>query len=287
MSVDILKREFKIFQKDFFDLLKTENELPSFLIDYLKSSSGKRIRPILGRLFVKSCGKNLNKNQKRLLLAVELIHNASLIHDDVIDNSEIRRGEKSLNTKFDNSLAISCGDLLLSVAMKELVKITSSNVREYCTKLISEICLGEIDQYFCKNKIPSINEYLEKSRKKTALLFEIAVVGVAKLMRETKFEKIAQEFSKNFGIAFQLKNDLIDIQTKKEDYKDGIYTAAVIYENEFSGKITQELSECTIEKSKSLTDNYLDRAIKALNKLESNQFRDVLIDFTKQLKEKK
>ena len=53
------------------------------------------------------------------------------------------------------------------------------------------------------------------------------------------------------------------------------------------GKITQELSECTIEKSKSLTDNYLDRAIKALNKLESNQFRDVLIDFTKQLKEKK
>lgn len=269
---NLIQNEVKIFENIYYNYIKDKVD------DYLKPflfAKSKRLRPLLGILFLKSLDIDYNEDLKNHLIAVELIHNASLLHDDVIDNSKERRNQKSLNAEYDNSLAITSGDILLTYAMELILKINNSEVRELFVKNIIEVCQGEINQYFSKFKIPTIEDYVEKCRKKTAMLFETSILGALMISDKTNFYDCALSFSKNFGIAFQIKNDLQNYLTTKDDYNQGVYTAPNIFGIENG-----------IEKTKHLIDNYLDESFKEIEKLSKNNYTNSIKYIVNGLREK-
>jgi geranylgeranyl pyrophosphate synthase len=233
-----------------------------------------------------------------LAIAVELIHNATLIHDDIIDNATKRRGKVSLNIKLGNNLSVLAGDFLLSIAMKKLNECNNQELIKIFSIALSNMCLGEINQQFSLNKIPSIDEYILKSQNKTAELFIASLKSLAILLGIRQQNEI-YEFARNYGIAFQLKDDLVNIlQTdlSKPDLSDiynGNYTLPVIYfaqenncveemsKTELVNKIVK--NSLIIDKTNGLIKDYSTRAIASLDFIEDNQYKLKLKELTESL----
>lgn len=268
------------------------------LLEFINAPS-KRIRPTLGYLFIKAAAGEITAEQHKALLAVELIHNATLIHDDVIDKSERRRSQETLNSKFDDNLAVVAGDFLLSIAMEKIIETKSIEALSIFTSALKSTCIGEISQYFSRFKVSSIEQYIEKSKNKTALLFETGILAGIVLSKEKdnqSLKQTAEEFALNFGIAFQIRDDLINIlksDSLKPDMNDlnsGIYTAPVIFAYEKNTNLVNEISLEKIktlggiEKTQDLMDNYFDKAILALKDFEDNQYKQSIKDLADLLK---
>ena len=283
---NFVKKDLNTLEKGIKSLFKNTNPLNKELQAFL-TVSGKRLRPLLGILFLKNIFNELNQKQVDVLLAVELIHNATLIHDDVIDKAETRRKHETLNIKFDDNLAVIAGDYLLSIAMEKIINIGSTNIIKLFTSTLKSTCLGEINQYFSKFKITSIEEYIEKSRNKTALLFEIGILSgllLSEKSTDENLKQIASDFSQNFGIAFQIRDDLINILNAEtisnNDIKAGIYNAPIIFARQENKNILQEKNILKaikntkgIEKTKDLMDNYFNNSISAIEKLKETVYK--------------
>jgi len=189
---NLIKDDFGILETEIEKLFLGGNPLNEKLLSFLTAPS-KRLRPMLGFLFLRATLGELgeiNQAQRDVLLAVELIHNATLIHDDVIDNSPKRRNQETLNVQFDNNLAVVAGDYLLSVALEKIIKTKSFEVFGIFSSALKSACLGEIDQYFSKFNLTTIEEYIEKSKEKTAVLFEAGILGGLILIDEPCDEKL-------------------------------------------------------------------------------------------------
>lgn len=223
-------------------------------------SKSKHIRPVLAFLYLKSKGLEVDEKQIKFQAVIELIHNASLIHDDVIDGSQVRRSEKSLNANLGNHLSVIGGDFVLSYVLKYLVDLGEIELLEMVAKTMEKMCLGEVKQYYSRYAIPTLEEYLEKTYAKTGALFCLALSG-AEYLASGKVSDETEEFAKNFGTAFQIRDDIKNIVNNipNGDIANGIYTAPVI----FSGDITEPLAG--VEKAKSLLDNYIRKSAFYLN----------------------
>lgn len=240
----------------------------------------------------KALFEKVSNEQLKVASATEIIHNATLVHDDIIDDSDLRRGEITVNYEFDNSLAVVAGDFLLSLALEELLSIDNREVIRIFTNSLTQVCMGEIRQYFDKNKILSIEEYIKKSRQKTAMLFEASLLSVSAL-NQNKFKDKIQNFASNFGIAFQIRDDLINI-VKIEDLKpiyndiqNGIYTAPLIYLFEENPELVNSPIETmvsafessgAIEKTKKLIQNHISLAIDSLDFINDNFYKQSIIN---------
>ena len=140
------------------------------------------------------------------------------------------------------------------------------------------MCSGEIQQHLSLNKIPSIEDYIEKSYLKTGSLFEAAITGAMRLAGETKIIR-AVEFGRNFGISFQIRDDLKNVlDADSKDLRTGVYNAPVI----FSG--TPEVNSSGIEKTKDLLNNYLDKAEDCIADLAENEYKSALTELLELLK---
>lgn len=290
-ELSFLESEIK---KTFCDKTPLNNQLMDFL-----SAPSKRLRPVLGYLFLNAVCDEITSEQHKILLAVELIHNATLIHDDVIDNSSKRRNQTTINAQFDDNLAVVAGDFLLSVAMEKIIETKSIEVLSIFTSALKSTCLGEINQYFSKFKVTEIDEYVQKSKEKTALLFETGILAGLILSGEKdndKLRKSATEFSQNFGIAFQIRDDLInvlnsdDLKPKLNDLSSGIYTAPIIFAYKEDKNILEEptLEKIKllggIEKTKGLMDNYFDESKIAIKDLKDSKYKSAIIELIDLLK---
>lgn len=291
--------ELSVLEQEITALFQDGNPLSEKLSDFLSAPS-KRLRPVLGFLFLKSVGEKINLNQHKVLLAVELVHNATLIHDDVIDSSEKRRSQKTLNAQFDENLAVVAGDFLLSIALEKIIETKSIEALEVFTSALKSTCMGEINQYFSKFNITSIEDYVEKSKEKTALLFQTGILTgliVGEHGGNEELKNTAIEFAQNFGIAFQIRDDLINILNSDElkpnlnDLESGIYTAPVIFAYQQDKTILTEPSLDRIKsaggivKTKSLMDNYFDKAIRAIANFEENEYKSALVGLIGLLRE--
>ena len=265
---EVVKSDIKKIENRFLEILPKSCEIYSDLEQFLKSPS-KRIRSVLALLYLRAIGVEVDENQLELLMIVELIHNASLIHDDVIDEEKIRRSQKNINSKFGNKMAIISGDYLLSVVMEKLTRLGKLELFEIFSKTIKEMCEGEILQYSNLYKIPTLEDYLKKTYQKTGSLFEACVLGCVMLSISQEVEN-AKEFSKNFGIAFQIRDDIENILKGGNDIKEGVYNAPII----FSGSIDNPVAG--IEKSKVLLNNYLDIAQKCLCGMDESEYKSAL-----------
>jgi len=276
---NLVKEELSIIEEKMVSAVNVREPLNSHIIRFLTSPS-KRIRPTLAILYTRACGNNLSDNQLEFLSAIELVHNASLIHDDIIDESEFRRGNKTLSTEFGNKLGVISGDYILSVSMEKIAQLNSAEIFKILSQTLKQMCIGEINQNFDRFKIGTIENYIEKSKNKTAYLFAAALTGCAILGEKNLLSPdLLEDFGLNIGIAFQIRDDLGNLTSPESskpvnnDIKEGIYNAPVIY--------SQNVQDYTfgIEKTRSLLNNYVQRAYSQVNTLPENEYTKALREF--------
>ena len=296
--MNIIENELKILNRYLINCICDDNnQIATDINDYLSAKS-KRIRPTFVLLFAKALGIEITDKIYHLACSVELVHNSTLVHDDILDNADTRRGRISLNCKLGNNLSVLAGDILLSVALKELVKCDNLEaIKSYADSLYL-MCKGEVNQNFTIGKLPTMEEYIKKSECKTAELFKAPLTALCSISNITEKENI-HTFAKNFGIAFQIKDDLINIlKTDKSkpimsDIHNGIFTAPVMFLNDDIRTVEDLTEEEIIEKLLSnnkyieqtvnLIKEYADRAIEAINFIEDNEYKKEIITITQNL----
>ena len=278
---EIVSDELYEIENNLTDFYCGSDDLQENLLKIIKAPS-KRIRPLLALLYLKMYNAEITYEQIEVQSAVELIHNATLIHDDVVDKSSKRRNTSTLNEVFDNSLAVVTGDFLLSIAIQKLLNIKSCDILKFFSIAIKRMCVGEINQYFNKFKIIEFDEYLDKCKYKTAELFMASLISSAQIANLDINN--AKDFAKRFGIAFQIRDDLLNFidnnpnKPSKNDLEDGIYTAPVIFAKDIKN------IDYGIEKTKELLDNYFNRVKKCLDKAPNNEYKKAIIELIDLLK---
>jgi len=197
--------------------LASEINLIHKMTNYHIKSGGKRIRPLLTLASAKLCGYNEGNRDVNLAACVELIHNATLLHDDVIDNSSLRRGVKTTNSVWGNQSSILVGDYLFSRCFEMMVENGSQEILKLLSSTSSRIAQGEVLQLEHKGEVDLLEEtYFNIINMKTAALFSAATRIGACLGNKSKKEKDALEsYGKNLGLAFQIADDALDYFSSK------------------------------------------------------------------------
>lgn len=181
------------------------------LLAYAAAGRGKRLRARLVLLAARAVGR-LNARVEHLATAVELLHQATLVHDDIIDHSSQRRHRATLNARFGNQAAVLAGDYIVIQAMR-IMQDMPARIRSLMVAAATQVCLGEIEelQYRAQAR-PSIRQYLEIAGHKTASLFAAACEGGAILAQATSSQaKQLARFGRYFGLAFQIRDDVLDV----------------------------------------------------------------------------
>jgi len=185
---------------------------------YIVSNGGKRLRPMLLLLAAKALGK-VDQNHLMLAAVIEFIHTATLLHDDVVDESDLRRGKQSANAVWGNAASVLVGDYLYSSAFEMMVRTNIMRVMEILSKTTTAIAEGEVLQLLnCNNPETSEEKYLEVISRKTAILFSAAtrLAAVVSNAGNEVEEKLSQ-FGQHLGVAFQLIDDALDYKATKEE----------------------------------------------------------------------
>jgi len=239
--IEIIKKpiikELHSFEKQLVNELKTENPLLTNINEYIQQGKGKQLRPILMFLSAKICGA-INEQTIISAISIELLHTASLIHDDVVDNAFERRGRPSVNARWDNKIAILAGDYLLSKSLNCAIKANNLEILHVIAKIGVELTDGELLQLENMQKIKiTEDDYYKIIRKKTALLFSSCCIigGLSVNANQTLLKKL-KNFGEYVGICFQIKDDIFDYSDSKNigkprrnDIREGKITLPLIY----------------------------------------------------------
>ena len=221
--IKIYETERKKINKILSDALKKRKPVTLYEPgSYILNSGGKRLRPLLVLLSAKAVGGNFN-NAYNAAAAVEMLHNFTLVHDDIMDNADKRRGRLTLHKKYDHNTAILAGDSLLSIAYEYLLKDCNGNAKEVISSFthgLIEVCEGQsLDTDFESRKNVSSSEYIVMIKKKTAAMAEMCCRIGALLGGGNKTEVNALgNFGLNLGIAFQIQDDLLDISADEKKF---------------------------------------------------------------------
>ena len=202
-----------------------KNRKPASLYEpgsYILNSGGKRLRPLLVLLSAKAVGGKFS-DAYNAAASVEMLHNFTLVHDDIMDNADKRRGRLTLHKKYDPNTAILTGDSLLSIAYEYLLKDCNGNAKEVVNSFthgLIEVCEGQsLDTDFELRKNVSLSEYLVMIQKKTAAMAEMCCKIGALLGGGTDSEvRALSKFGLNLGIAFQIQDDLLDISADEKEF---------------------------------------------------------------------
>ena len=198
--------------------LRSDVVLVRQVAEYIVSAGGKRMRPAVVLLAARACGYSGTQHQE-LAAVVEFIHTATLLHDDVVDESSLRRGRETANAVFGNAASVLVGDFLYSRAFQMMVTCGSMRIMEVLADATNIIAEGEVLQLMnCRNADISVDDYLQVIRFKTAKLFEAAgrlgaiVAGEGEL-----FENALAAYGMHLGTAFQLIDDVLDYSGKEAE----------------------------------------------------------------------
>ena len=238
--LSLIKLPIEAELADFIDLfnksLMHSDGLLSQVLDHIRQRAGKRMRPILILLMARNFGKVSSVTQHSAV-GLELLHTASLVHDDVVDESEERRGQASVNATYNNKVAVLVGDFILSTALLHVSYSHSEEIVRYLAELGRILSNGEILQLnSISNEEISEDIYYQVIKQKTAALFEACGIGaISANASELQIEE-AKRFGQNLGIIFQIRDDIFDYYDSKEigkptgnDMVEGKLTLPVIY----------------------------------------------------------
>jgi len=218
--------------------LSSKVSLVDEMTSYHLRTGGKRLRALLTLGAAKICGYSKGSRDVNLAACVELIHAATLMHDDVIDNSEIRRGKKTLNSIWGNQSSILVGDYLLSRCFEMMVEDGNLEILKLLSSTSAEISQGEVLQLQHKGEIDMLEEtYLKIITAKTASLFAAATkVGSILSNKESKIKEALEFYGKNLGLTFQIADDTLDYNSELKffgkkignDFYEGKVTLPII-----------------------------------------------------------
>ena len=277
---------------------KTGSTLITESVHNLIHAGGKRIRPLLANLSAKF-GEYDREKMIKIGAGLELLHMATLVHDDIIDEGEKRRGEETVQKKYGQDRAVFVGDFLYSSSYEIFTQVLSRPSLLRLTRVVNYICQGEVRQH--QNRFQydlTLRDYLRRIRRKTALFISLATYLGA---RESSISRGLNNFYKlglEIGMAFQIQDDILDFSGAEEilgkkicqDIFSGIYTLPLIYllqseehreslisilsRHDFSSSDISDILALvkkagTLEKSRKLGQKFTDRAEDQLNKIDS------------------
>ena len=292
-----IEEDLKILNVNLNKMVGPRHPILYAAAEHLFHAGGKRIRPSIIMLVAKatSAKEQLKNEHRRLAEITEIIHTASLLHDDVIDDCNQRRGSGTVNSKFSNKIAILAGDFLFAQSSWYLANLNNLEVVKIISKIITDFAEGEIQQALASFETSiSIDNYINKSFHKTASLLAYSCKAAAILSNTDK--NIQNQFylyGKHLGLAFQIVDDILDItgtyknmgKIPGSDLKNGNLTAPLLFaleecphlqnliEHEFDGKEDTEkaiqLIKSTkgIEKAQDLAIEHSQAAIQALKNI--------------------
>jgi len=308
--------ELQLVEKTIRENVHSKNKLLNSITEELVASGGKRLRPAFVILSAKFGEYDANKVIK-LAGAIEILHTATLVHDDVIDRSKLRRGKMTVSEKYGADMAIYTGDFLFTKAIMLLSGNVPLENLDALARGVKTICEGEVSQFQDKfNLDVSIFSYIKRISRKTAVMFGAACALGADLAKcSDDIKKNLVKFGLYYGIAFQIKDDLdniiSDVETSgkpvSSDFMEGIITLPVIYalrQNKDARDILEKLAGkrngMTFDDVKTVTEivknsggidssvkllrKYVDRGINALKAIPDNPYKYIFYDLINSLR---
>ena len=233
----LISKELEDLELKLSESINSDINLATEVSNHLVSSGGKRIRPAICILIAKAFGYE-GEDLMRLASSIELLHTATLIHDDVVDQSLVRRGKESIQSKWDNAHGVLVGDFVYSKAFQLMASFDNPEIIRALADSTNRISEGEVLQLSLKDSDVLLEEdYFEIIDRKTAELFKVSAItaGILCSCDEDEIQSLGK-FSSNLGIAFQIQDDILDyygdenLTGKKlgKDFEEGKYTLPVI-----------------------------------------------------------
>lgn len=232
-----IKAELDLFDTTLVSSLQTDNTLLKGVNEYVFMNMGKRLRPMLVLLSAKLSGE-VNDSAIHASIALELLHTATLVHDDVVDDTYERRGSQSVNARWGNKVAVLLGDYMLAGALRQVAKTRNADILELLAGIALELSDGEILQLTSTQNIKiSEEQYFNIIRKKTAHLFAACCeVGALAAGAGSEARQHLRSYGEYLGMCFQIKDDVFDYypnisigKPTGNDLRDGKITLPLIY----------------------------------------------------------
>jgi len=232
-----VEKEMEAFNRLFTESLHGHNKDFQSMIDFISGKNGKRIRPLILMLSAKLCGE---PNEKSVDYAVilELLHTATLIHDDVVDNTMERRGQLSVNAKYDNRVAVLLGDYILAMAIAKAIMSQNFAVLDIISRLAQNLAEGELAQLIASKRVQyDEKHYFDVIWKKTAfLLSSCSEMGAISVNTTPEKREKLRLIGENLGMCFQIRDDIFDYFAQGDigkptgnDIREGKITLPLIY----------------------------------------------------------
>ncbi len=290
--------------------LHSEVLLINQMANYIINSGGKRLRPMLAILCARACGYTGNKHHL-LAAIIEFIHTATLLHDDVVDDSSMRRGSETANSIWGNESTVLVGDFVFSRSFEMMVDVGEMRVMEILAHASNTIAEGEVMQLLnCNDPETTEERYMNVIQSKTAKLFEASCqLGALIAKQSPDIENACVTYGKHIGTAFQIKDDVLDYQSSAEemgknlgdDLTEGKPTLPLIYAYQHSngsiaaliqdaiinggGDHLQEIlsaikSTGAIDYTEKIATQHALIAKQQIEQLSDSQYRDALIELT-------
>jgi heptaprenyl diphosphate synthase len=304
-----MKKDISFIEKELERTVDTDHAMLRETATHLLKAGGKRIRPVFVLLAAQFGNYDLNRI-KYIAVPLELIHMATLVHDDVIDNADLRRGQLTVKSKWDSRIAMYTGDYIFAKALTVVTELDKPEIHRILSKAIVEVCIGEMEQIRLFYHVDqTIRDYLLRIRRKTALLIAISCqLGAVAADVPMEVSRRLYSFGYNVGMAFQIRDDILDLTgTEKElgkppgsDIRQGNLTLPVLYAlrmEEYREPLLQELKRIRqmdgqtdvrtfldmvrgsggIELADQLSSRFIDKAIAQLDGLPNQRAKEDLI----------
>ncbi|GER66025.1 heptaprenyl diphosphate synthase component 2 [Weizmannia acidilactici] len=315
MLYSFLKKDIDLIEKELENAVASNSTLIKQASVNLLKAGGKRIRPVFVLLGAKFGNYEIER-VKNVAVALELIHMASLVHDDVIDDSKLRRGKPTVQAEWDNRIAMYTGDYILASALEYITKVDDLSAHQILADTLVEVCVGEIEQIKDKYRFnQNLRCYLRRIKRKTALLIAVSCqLGAIAAGASDKIHRQLFRFGYNVGMSYQIIDDILDFTgTEKqlgkpagEDLRQGNVTLPVLFamedpaikkrlenvhehmpKSELAATIDMIKQSGAIEKSYEVSRCYLVKALDSLHGLPDSRFKKTLEDLARYMGKRK
>lgn len=304
-----LKRDLNLIEKELEQSVRSDHAMLSETSLHLLKAGGKRLRPVFV-LLAGQFGRYDMERLKNIAVPMELIHMASLVHDDVIDDADTRRGQLTVRSKWDNRVAMYTGDYIFAKALGVITQLADPRIHQAMSSALVEMSIGEMEQIrFFYHSGQRVRDYLLRIKRKTALLIAISCqLGALAAEAPEEISRRLYLYGYYVGMAFQIRDDVLDLCGTEEqigkppgsDIKQGNITLPVIYalrDGTINVELMSELERIQaadgqtdvsrfldivrnsegLKKAEAMAEQYIEKAVATLKELPAQRAKDDLI----------
>lgn len=308
-TYSFIKKDLQQIETALSEAIQADHPVLRQASTQLLNAGGKRIRPVFVLLSGQLGNYQLEK-VKKVAVSLELIHMATLVHDDVVDDATLRRGKPTVKHQYGNKIAMYTGDYILARALEYITTLKNPTIHQILSKTLVEVCVGEIEQIKFKfNWNQQLRDYLRRIRRKTALLIAVSCkLGALASQLPRKQANYLYKYGYYIGMSYQIIDDILDFtsseavlgkptasdllqghitlpvmyamknETFKKDLQNLFYDPSTVTQSDMKQLIQNLKDTGAIEKSYKMSNQYLEKALQALEQLPDHKAKGVLQD---------